>query len=211
MDSNVENPNSLGFAEFISFLESAGYNRILVGGKYQRLSLLKNSENELNQCFVVIDKIKVNNKNRSRIAAAISNALESGKGFGEIRCEKGNLLESLILGLRSKKDGKLFESPTPNLFSFNSPQGACPHCRGFGRTISIDKQSYSKHKPYDFPKCCSCILRKVFRHCQEDLIDYCKTGKLDHDKPVESFSSKELQLLWKETQIMKKVIPLGMA
>ena len=190
-------PNSLGFAEFISFLESAGYNRILVGGKYQRLSLLKNSENELNQCFVVIDKIKVNNKNRSRIAAAISNALESGKGFGEIRCEKGNLLESLILGLRSKKDGKLFESPTPNLFSFNSPQGACPHCRGFGRTISIDKQKVIPNTNLTISQnAVRAFSGKVFRHCQEDLIDYCKTGKLDHDKPVESFSSKELQLLW---------------
>ena len=161
-------PNSLGFEEFISFLESAGYNRILVGGKYQRLSLLKNSENELNQCFVVIDKIKVNNKNRSRIAAAISNALESGKSFGEIRCEKGNLLESLTLGLRSKKDGKLFESPTPNLFSFNSPQGACPHCRGFGRTISIDKQKV-------IPNTNLTISQKMlFVHSQERFFDIAK-------------------------------------
>ena len=50
-------PNSLEFAEFISFLESAGHNRILVGGKYQRLSLLKNSENML---FKIKSKPKPN-------------------------------------------------------------------------------------------------------------------------------------------------------
>ena len=47
--------------------------------------------------------------------------------------------EKLILGLRSDHDAKRFKPAKPNLFSFNSPQGACPSCRGFGKTILIDE------------------------------------------------------------------------
>ena len=190
-------PDSLVFAEFISFLESAGYNRILIRGKYERLSHVKNLKTEFDECFVVVDKIEIKKKNRSRIADAISIALESGKGFGEVRSEKGKLVESLNLGLRSKIDCKLYEEPTPNLFSFNSPQGACPECRGFGRIISIDKNKVIPDTRLAISQnAIRAFSGKVFQHCQEDLIDFCKTGKLDPDKPIENFSSEEVKLLW---------------
>ena len=41
-------------------------------------------------------------------------------------------------GLHSPKTGRTFRAATPGMFSFNSPLGACPKCRGFGRTIDID-------------------------------------------------------------------------
>ena len=48
-------------------------------------------------------------------------------------------MEIIVRGLRSKVNHKLFKPAKPNLFSFNSPQGACPKCKGFGKTISIDR------------------------------------------------------------------------
>ena len=190
-------PDTLNLEEFKSFLESAGFNRILVNDKYQKLSSIKNSIIDPSGCFVVVDKIEIKKKNRSRIADAISIALESGKGFGEVRCEKGKLLEFLILGLRSKIDGKLYEEPTPNLFSFNSPQGACPKCRGFGRTISIDESKVIPDTRLTISQnAIRAFSGKVFRHCQDDLIDFCDKGKLDPHKSIEDFTTQELELLW---------------
>ena len=47
--------------------------------------------------------------------------------FWRSKCGKGKLLESLVLGLRSKIDGRLYEEPTPNLFSFNSRKEHVPN------------------------------------------------------------------------------------
>ena len=190
-------PDTLNLEEFKSFLETAGFNRILVNDKYQKLSSIRNSSIDPEGCFVVVDKIEVGKKNRSRIADAISIALESGKGFGEVRCGKGKLLESLVLGLRSKIDGRLYEEPTPNLFSFNSPQGACPQCRGFGRTISIDKSKVIPDARLTISQnAVRAFSGKVFRHCQDDLLDFCNKGELDPQKSIEDFSAQELDLLW---------------
>src|SRR5262249_14673714 len=76
---------------------------------------------------------------KSRFLEATETALHFGKGevflFGaENYAASGHYSR----GLHSPKTGRTFRPATPGLFSFNSPLGACPKCRGFGRVIDID-------------------------------------------------------------------------
>ena len=191
-------PDGLAFSEFRTFLQKAGHARILVNGKFIRLSSFNQSDVTIKQTFIVVDKIEIRKKNRSRLIDAIRIALDKGHGLGEIRSENGDLLESLLLGLRSKASGKTFSSPKPNLFSFNSPQGACPECKGFGKTISIDIHKVIPDPTLSISEnAIRAFSGKVFNHCQKDLLSFCNAGHLDAQKPIVDFTKQEADLLWK--------------
>ena len=96
--------------------------------------------------FVVQDRLAIAADNRARFLEATETALHFGKGQVHLFApapsgapvatftEAGHFSR----GLHSPATGRTFRAASPALFSFNSPLGACPKCRGFGRVIDID-------------------------------------------------------------------------
>ena len=78
-------------------------------------------------------------------------------------------------------DGTEFREPSPALFSFNNPQGACPTCRGFGRTIEID---YERALPDRRLSIRGGVVKPwqsgMSLECQRDLLKHC--GKEEHSR-----------------------------
>lgn len=89
---------------------------------------------------VIQDRVKVNKKNRSRLVEGLESAFHFGRGQLWVIGESGSGERKLAFssGLHCAECDRSFRSPVPNMFSFNSPLGACEHCRGFGRTIGVD-------------------------------------------------------------------------
>jgi excinuclease ABC subunit A len=96
--------------------------------------------------FVVQDRVALAAENRGRFLEAVETALHFGQGQVRLFARPsggtdGQLFEEIghySRGLHSPKTGRKFRPATPALFSFNSPLGACPKCRGFGRVIEVD-------------------------------------------------------------------------
>ncbi|HYC72531.1 MAG TPA: excinuclease ABC subunit UvrA [Opitutaceae bacterium] len=92
--------------------------------------------------WVVQDRLRLVAEIQPRFLEAVEAALHFGQGevflFGE--ADGGAFAECghFSRGLHSPRTGRTFRPATPGLFSFNSPLGACPKCRGFGRVIDID-------------------------------------------------------------------------
>ncbi len=113
------------------------------GSKVQRSAL-----NVERWAFVMViqDRLLIAADNQSRFLEATETALHFGKGevflFGAQvsgpRSQVFPLAGHYSRGLHSPKTGRTFRPAVPGLFSFNSPLGACPRCRGFGRVIDID-------------------------------------------------------------------------
>jgi len=91
---------------------------------------------------VVIDRLASGKTSRARIREALDGAFGLGRGRVRVHIEaaSGAGARSIRLDRRfSCRDcGREYPEPTPNLFSFNSPLGACPGCEGFGRVVGID-------------------------------------------------------------------------
>ncbi len=95
---------------------------------------------------VIQDRLRIATESRGRFLEATETALHFGKGQvflfanpkSEIEDRKFVEAGHYSRGLHSPKTGRTFRPATPGLFSFNSPLGACPKCRGFGRVIDID-------------------------------------------------------------------------
>ena len=87
---------------------------------------------------LVIDRLKVSEEKSTvnRLVDSANTALYEGEGKCLLKFEDGERLE---YSLKFEADGIEFEEPTDQMFSFNSPVGACPECEGYGKVIGIDE------------------------------------------------------------------------
>jgi excinuclease ABC subunit A len=147
----VNKPENLNWPEILNPLSAQGYTRALLGsGKGPNLALelvrIENLQGKdgsrlsgFTSLFVIQDRLKVSG-NKARFIEAAQQASIFGRGSLQIFDPEGQPLSEYTHGLNSPETGETFRPATPALFSFNSPIGACPTCRGFGRVIQIDYQ-----------------------------------------------------------------------
>ena len=121
-----------------------GYARLFVKGDFVRIEdLLEDAERlkslDEKSLWLVVDRMSVDDDKStiSRLTDSCETAFYEGDGTCRIVFLPSNL--SYDFSVRYEADGMKFEEPNDNMFSFNSPLGACPTCEGFGRIIGIDE------------------------------------------------------------------------
>lgn len=88
---------------------------------------------------IVIDKLIVNQKDTERLQKSIATAMVAGGGMTMILEHESGIVRNYSKRLMCPTTGLSYNDPAPNNFSFNSPQGACPCCKGLGTVCLIDK------------------------------------------------------------------------
>ncbi len=136
---------------------------------------------------LVIDRIAIRrdeaDASRARVAEAVEAAFRVGEGELEIRTPDGRV-ETAREGLACASCGAVFLPPTPALFSFNSPLGACPTCEGFGRTTDLDRErlvpdptkSLEEHAMAPF-------ATKMARGLEREMLAICRERGIPTDVP----------------------------
>lgn len=120
-----------------------GYTRIYIHQKITRiedfLEEKKNLEINASEISLVIDRMSVDDTKDaiSRLIDSSETAFYEGDGSCQLIFLPSNI--SYNFSMRFEADGITFEEPNDNMFSFNSPLGACPKCEGFGKIIGIDE------------------------------------------------------------------------
>ena len=122
-----------------------GYMRMADGGNMMRIDdFLANPPSSLSEgkgeaLYLVIDRLSVDDAKDavSRLVDSAETAFYEGHGECRLMFLPSNICYDF--SDRFEADGITFEEPTDNLFSFNSPIGACPECQGFGKIIGIDE------------------------------------------------------------------------
>ncbi|HCB63502.1 MAG: excinuclease ABC subunit A [Bacteroidetes bacterium GWF2_43_63] len=87
---------------------------------------------------LVVDRIEVSATSSKRLGKALNLALRYGKGVVAIHDEQNKNIAFYSRKLMCEETGESYELPEPNSFSFNSPYGACPHCKGLGTVSEVD-------------------------------------------------------------------------
>jgi excinuclease ABC subunit A len=87
---------------------------------------------------IVIDKMQVTPADRNRLKSSVSLAMQQGKGIIMVLETDKNESRYFSRQLMCPTTGISYNEPAPHTFSFNSPQGACPHCNGLGTVNQID-------------------------------------------------------------------------
>lgn len=116
-----------------------GYMRLRVDGKWVEIGEgLQLDRNLAHDIDVVIDRIKVDPDSQSRIAEAITNALNFGNGLCSVYDQDRDDEKLYSMHAYSPKSGISYTSLEPQDFSFNSPSGMCPRCNGMGEVMEFD-------------------------------------------------------------------------
>src|SRR3954469_13031369 len=131
----------------VEMLRERGFVRVSADDVVVHLDELSASKVSLakaKQLLVIVDRLAVDESNRGRLADAIGTAFREGDGDCKIICVNAQpASENTILSFTERfecpNDGTTAPTPTPQLFSFNSPRGACPRCNGFGATLEYDE------------------------------------------------------------------------
>jgi excinuclease ABC subunit A len=118
-------------------LQRLGFTRLLVAGQVVRLDAELPLPEAETPFEVLVDRIVVQADRRARLLDSLEQALRFGQGVVSVYCPDGSS-QKFSQHLHCPECDITYRDPVPNLFSFNSPLGACEVCQGFGRTIDLD-------------------------------------------------------------------------
>jgi len=148
-------PEGRGLSFQLEMLMKQGFNRLEASGVAYRIEDLIQLGQEVDaptesevlkacpadELFLLIDRLSVDfdKPTKSRMADSVETAFYEGQNSCYIRVftPEGEVLK--YFSKQFEADGLIFDEPTDELFSFNSPAGACPVCEGFGKVIGIDE------------------------------------------------------------------------
>lgn len=199
----VAKPGNLEWSEILTNLKGQGYTRILIPREGSipvaiRIEELLADLSPLGSgaepsIYVIQDRIAVEEKSRDRFLEGVEAALHFGRGEVHLFADPElTAAGHYSRGLHSPKTGRTFRPATPALFSFNSPLGACPACRGFGRIIEIDYRLAIPDQSLSIDLgAIKCWEGEIYSASKDDLRVFAKKRKIPTDVPFAELSAEQ--------------------
>jgi excinuclease ABC subunit A len=127
------------YRELFEQVAKQGYLRVRVDGEVVEIKKgMKLDRYKIHDIEVVVDRL-TGTEPLSRVKESVVTALKLGKGSMMVSDLNGEGLRHFSRHLMCPTTGIAYPEPEPNLFSFNSPYGACPHCHGLGDVAEVDR------------------------------------------------------------------------
>ncbi|MDE3084437.1 MAG: excinuclease ABC subunit A, partial [Verrucomicrobiota bacterium] len=204
----VARPANLTWPEILTNLKNQSYVRVLVPANNGVLTAHRVDEllakpaplKKAESIFTAQDRIALTSENKSRFLEAVETALHFGKGEvflfdaqpSTLNPQPFSALGHFSRGLHSPKTGRTFRPATPALFSFNSPLGACPKCRGFGRIIEIDYRLAIPDQSISIDDgAIKAWEGEVYGESKRDLLAFAKKKKIPTHIPFADLTSEQ--------------------
>ena len=144
---------------------------------------------------VVVDRLKLVANARSRFIEAVELALEQANGQVAVRFLEPPSRHEFSSDLCCNGCGRVFPEPTPRLFSFNSPEGACPACNGFGNKLEFDEDKIIPDPELSLREgAVKPWATETFSRQFTSLLRFCGRHKIPTDVPFAKLKRKQ-QLL----------------
>lgn len=127
------------YRELFEQVRKQGYAKVRVDGEIVDISPgMQVDRYKVHDIEVVVDRIKVTEDRRDRLSSSLQTALKSGNGLIFLMEHESEKVVPFSKHLMDPESGISYEEPSPNSFSFNSPYGACPKCKGLGKINKVD-------------------------------------------------------------------------
>lgn len=127
------------YRELFESMRKKGYLYVRVDGEVREIeSGMKLDRYKNHNIEIVIDKLQVHDKDDERLRKSVETAMRQGDGLMMIMDKDSKEAKYYSKRLMCPTSGIAYSDPAPNKFSFNSPEGACPRCKGLGIVNEID-------------------------------------------------------------------------
>ncbi|MBS1947207.1 MAG: excinuclease ABC subunit UvrA [Bacteroidetes bacterium] len=185
------------YRELFEEIRKKGYLKVRVDGEIRDLvPKMQVDRYKIHDIEIVIDRLAVTSDMKVRLSQSVQKTLQVGKDLMFVLLKDNERIIQYSKQLMCEETGISYEEPSPNSFSFNSPYGACPTCKGLGDvyTISIDEVLPDKTKsvneggiaPLGEERDAS-VFQQVAR--------FAKKHKIGLDKPIKTLPEPHLHLL----------------
>ncbi len=144
------------YRELFVDIRKMGFTKVRVDGELMELvPKMQVDRYKIHDIEIVIDRLQVNENDRFRIAQSVQAALSHGKGVMMVlpHLDKGDgKAQFFSKFLMDPASGIAYDEPAPNMFSFNSPYGACPTCNGLGHIEELTEDSIMPERSWSIGK-----------------------------------------------------------
>jgi excinuclease ABC subunit A len=192
------------FAELIR----EGYSRFIIKGEAVKLEEPPKNASRFATIDLVLDRIEIEEGRRARLLEAIETAYRMSDGHVRFEDVESAKAFEFTNQLKCTSCGKTFEEPRPILFSFNTPFGACPSCRGFGSRLEFDdrliipdpSRALKDHaiEPWASEK---------FEYFFDQLVRFCRRKKIPMNVPWSKLPAASRNLVMKGSGEFVGVLP----
>lgn len=178
-----------------------GYTRLMMGSDVERIEDIltegASSKVSLSNSYLVIDRMSVSHEKDA--IARLTDSIETAMYEGDGACRLAFLPSGIVYDYSSRfeADGMTFEEPNENMFSFNSPLGACPTCEGFGSVIGIDEKLVIPNSTLSvYDGCVQCWHGDKMQGWKDEFCRRAKYANFPIFKPYLDLSREEKDWLW---------------
>ena len=178
-----------------------GFVRLWIDNDFVRIEDFledeKNLDRKEDEMMLLIDRLSVDNSKDaiSRLIDSVETAFYEGNGECRLMFLPSNIYYDFSMSFEA--DGMKFEEPNDNMFSFNSPIGACPTCEGFGKIIGIDEKLVIPNTALSvYEGCVQCWHGEKLKMWQDE---FCRRAVADNFpifEPYYNLSQKHKDMLW---------------
>lgn len=195
-------PEGRTFQQQLKAYIQEGYARIFVNGDFLRiddyLEGLENKERDSGEIIhLVIDRLSVDDTKDviARLVDSTETAFYEGHGECRLMFLPSNICYDFSMCFEA--DGMTFEEPTDQLFSFNSPIGACPECQGFGKIIGIDEHLVIPNTTLSvYEGCVVCWHGEKMKEWQQWFIQHAAKDDFPIFEPYMNLTQQQKDWLW---------------
>ena len=178
-----------------------GYARLYAHNDFVRIDEYLDSDNGKDgsgeDLYLVIDRMSVDDAKDviARLVDSAETAFYEGHGECRLMFLPSNIYYDF--SMRFEADGQTFEEPTDQMFSFNSPIGACPECQGFGKIIGIDERLVIPNTTLSvYEGCVVCWHGEKMKEWQQWFIQHAAKDDFPIFEPYMNLTQQQKDWLW---------------
>ncbi len=185
------------YRELFEDIRKKGFLKVRVDGEIKDITAkMQVDRYKIHDIELVVDRMQVTDDMRSRLSQSVQQTLKLGKDMLFLLVNEAKTTVQYSKMLMCEDTGISYEEPSPNSFSFNSPYGACPACRGLGTTFHVNLEAVIPDTSLSISDGGIAPLGEereahVYRQAQE----VAKKNKISLSKPIKEIPVKLLNIL----------------
>jgi len=185
------------YRELFEEVRKKGFLKIRIDGEIKDLvPKMQVDRYKIHDIELVVDRLAADPEQKVRVSESIQKALQLGNGLLFLLLNDEQKLVQYSRQLMCEESGISYEEPSPNAFSFNSPYGACPVCKGLGNVYQVNLEAIVPDKKLSINEGSIAPLGEerdsyVFKQVQQ----LAKKNKISLDKPIKDLPESALNLI----------------
>jgi excinuclease ABC subunit A len=185
------------YRELFEDIRKKGYLKVRIDGEVKDLTAkMQVDRYKIHDIEVVVDRLAVTTDMKVRLSQSVQKTLQVGKDLMFLLINDDDKVVQYSKLLMCEDTGISYEEPSPNAFSFNSPYGACPVCKGLGDVYTISLDSILPNKTLSVKEGGIAPLgEERSSSVYQQVVQFAKKNKIDLGKAIKDLSATQLNLL----------------